>query len=106
MLGLPIKAVPLGTFFFNDTATTEIYTLSLHDALPISHLGVLSVLLPWLLVDTRQPDLLPVPVAERLSIWFQMIAKVAYRQKANYRLNQAFTQRLYSSILLRSVRDW
>src|SRR5260221_11904366 len=23
-------------FFFNDTATTEIYTLSLHDALPIS----------------------------------------------------------------------
>src|SRR3712207_7297672 len=27
-------------FFFNDTATTEIYTLSLHDALPIyDHLG-------------------------------------------------------------------
>src|SRR6267378_7912705 len=25
-----------GCFFFNDTATTEIYTLSLHDALPIS----------------------------------------------------------------------
>src|SRR5260221_8632905 len=27
-------------FFFNDTATTEIYTLSLHDALPISQPGV------------------------------------------------------------------
>src|SRR2546430_632250 len=26
-------------FFFNDTATTEIYTLSLHDALPISSVG-------------------------------------------------------------------
>src|SRR5258705_13898322 len=26
----------LNIFFFNDTATTEIYTLSLHDALPIS----------------------------------------------------------------------
>src|SRR5712672_4754006 len=26
-------------FFFNDTATTEIYTLSLHDALPISRPG-------------------------------------------------------------------
>src|SRR2546430_12369867 len=26
-------------FFFNDTATTEIYTLSLHDALPISPSG-------------------------------------------------------------------
>src|SRR3712207_9412164 len=28
--------VQLVLFFFNDTATTEIYTLSLHDALPIS----------------------------------------------------------------------
>src|SRR3712207_7082198 len=27
--------IPLIFFFFNDTATTEIYTLSLHDALPI-----------------------------------------------------------------------
>src|SRR5256885_7140159 len=27
-------------FFFNDTATTEIYTLSLHDALPICHAAV------------------------------------------------------------------
>src|SRR3712207_7797495 len=31
-------------FFFNDTATTEIYTLSLHDALPI-----------YLLLDVRLP---------------------------------------------------
>src|SRR3989454_12629078 len=28
--------MPILFFFFNDTATTEIYTLSLHDALPIS----------------------------------------------------------------------
>src|SRR2546425_2911251 len=28
---------PPFSFFFNDTATTEIYTLSLHDALPISY---------------------------------------------------------------------
>src|SRR6266436_9825695 len=32
-------------FFFNDTATTEIYTLSLHDALPI----------PWRPPRTRAP---------------------------------------------------
>src|SRR2546425_1757553 len=31
----PVSAVSF-FFFFNDTATTEIYTLSLHDALPIS----------------------------------------------------------------------
>src|SRR2546422_5078146 len=32
-VGTPLLVV---FFFFNDTATTEIYTLSLHDALPIS----------------------------------------------------------------------
>src|SRR5258708_34226776 len=31
-MGAPL---PSAFFFFNDTATTEIYTLSLHDALPI-----------------------------------------------------------------------
>src|SRR5260221_12075440 len=31
-------------FFFNDTATTEIYTLSLHDALPISCVTMISVM--------------------------------------------------------------
>ena len=31
-----VVAVIYSFFFFNDTATTEIYTLSLHDALPIS----------------------------------------------------------------------
>src|SRR2546430_2915624 len=36
-------------FFFNDTATTEIYTLSLHDALPISCCGAEPRLLPGLL---------------------------------------------------------
>src|SRR2546430_12850512 len=42
----------LSFFFFNDTATTEIYTLSLHDALPISgievgvHVGDLDGLVP------------------------------------------------------------
>src|SRR2546430_15848484 len=30
-------------FFFNDTATTEIYTLSLHDALPISSTNTVSL---------------------------------------------------------------
>src|SRR2546430_11003506 len=34
-------------FFFNDTATTEIYTLSLHDALPISVAGVCHIAAVW-----------------------------------------------------------
>src|SRR3712207_7200513 len=32
---LSVLSILLFFFFFNDTATTEIYTLSLHDALPI-----------------------------------------------------------------------
>src|SRR5438094_8678761 len=31
-----LRGLSTVVFFFNDTATTEIYTLSLHDALPIS----------------------------------------------------------------------
>src|SRR3712207_7369767 len=38
-------------FFFNDTATTEIYTLSLHDALPICVDG------PQRRADDRRPGL-------------------------------------------------
>src|SRR2546430_12386877 len=44
-------------FFFNDTATTEIYTLSLHDALPISvaaTTGLAGSLLPSLVHEFRQ----------------------------------------------------
>src|SRR2546425_1234949 len=36
---LTVQVAGLLVFFFNDTATTEIYTLSLHDALPISLLA-------------------------------------------------------------------
>src|SRR2546427_1493286 len=34
-------------FFFNDTATTEIYTLSLHDALPISRRLISLIVVGW-----------------------------------------------------------
>src|SRR2546430_11842251 len=46
-------------FFFNDTATTEIYTLSLHDALPISAPHVRSVPYPsvWLRCGGRRVSL-------------------------------------------------
>src|SRR2546429_931222 len=49
-------------FFFNDTATTEIYTLSLHDALPIC---VVIELGPRL-VDRFLDDDLPVQVGQHL----------------------------------------
>src|SRR2546425_8956862 len=50
-------------FFFNDTATTEIYTLSLHDALPILLTAVYVLALAAMLVI---PDLV-----ERTPGWLQ-----------------------------------
>src|SRR2546430_12821991 len=49
MVSLSISMQSINTsflFFFNDTATTEIYTLSLHDALPILNGPSVTVLLP------------------------------------------------------------
>src|SRR2546429_9920945 len=51
-------------FFFNDTATTEIYTLSLHDALPIC----IRLCQPNVVVlDLEMPGLNGIEVAEELT---------------------------------------
>src|SRR2546426_5800821 len=46
-------------FFFNDTATTEIYTLSLHDALPISPGDLDGVLMPSYSLRMTVPTVIP-----------------------------------------------
>src|SRR5438034_2588116 len=43
-------------FFFNDTATTEIYTLSLHDALPILNGAALELILRALSTRPATPE--------------------------------------------------
>jgi len=60
-------------FFFNDTATTEIYTLSLHDALPISWLIMKTTLSPVRVIgldkiDTSKPHVYAVNHASALDI--------------------------------------
>src|SRR5436305_248037 len=49
-------------FFFNDTATTDIYTLSLHDALPISLIRLFLLVLILLLM----------PTLNFLPVWFAL----------------------------------
>ena len=46
-------------FFFNDTATTEIYTLSLHDALPIwmKLAGAVLFFVPWAALRWKARDM-------------------------------------------------
>src|SRR2546429_6150648 len=56
-------------FFFNDTATTEIYTLSLHDALPISPPGVsATVMLPLCASTVCRTSASPSPVPSCLVV--------------------------------------
>src|SRR2546429_8236935 len=57
-------------FFFNDTATTEIYTLSLHDALPI-----------YLSLTFRRRIFLPSASSDRFSLILSMIGMTAGRSE-------------------------
>src|SRR5438876_12188866 len=68
LLILHLSLVFFFFFFFNDTATTEIYTLSLHDALPILLallqriflMSSLMLLLVWLIFFMVLIKLLPI----------------------------------------------
>src|SRR5262245_62866069 len=62
MLTLCLTPPLLSFFFFNATATTEIYTLSLHDALPISVGRAVAVLVAAALARLRLEEREHVPV--------------------------------------------
>src|SRR5438093_7926213 len=67
-------------FFFNDTATTEIYTLSLHDALPIycmfSCLQILEAFLWFVLITLLNVTLiiLTLSVSRLLNLLLRLVA--------------------------------
>src|SRR2546427_9575927 len=70
----PCVAATLATFFFfNDTATTEIYTLSLHDALP-------KVCFELGLGDLRSGEMLPGPVVFAVHDRQQLVAELVAGQ--------------------------
>src|SRR2546427_10201587 len=77
-------------FFFNDTATTEIYTLSLHDALPISLLTTDTVLL------ITVPFVTPAPTATvSVRIW---------EDRKSTRLNSSHSQISYAVFCLKKKK--
>src|SRR2546430_15626253 len=73
-------------FFFNDTATTEIYTLSLHDALPISSGGA----------DQGLPGGRNHPQRRESS--------VAFRDRKSTRLNSSHSQISYAVFCLKKKK--
>src|SRR2546427_6536436 len=83
-------------FFFNDTATTEIYTLSLHDALPISYLqNFYSV--PW----QRIGQLLPVRITESELIVYDPDIR---EDRKSTRLNSSHSQISYAVFCLKKKK--
>src|SRR3712207_7134482 len=76
-------------FFFNDTATTEIYTLSLHDALPISRSSSASAR-RTLAIEVRRGLFLP------LFRRNQSIARSASRSAHDHNRSEEHTSELQS----------
>src|SRR5437773_6974904 len=66
-------------FFFNDTATTEIYTLSLHDALPIFPRRIPPC---WpSVLDQRRRRVQATPISDPHDVWLRQRRTVASRSE-------------------------
>src|SRR3989441_4426982 len=79
-------------FFFNDTATTEIYTLSLHDALPIYHIR------PSATRSIASPGVMGVPAQLPRAIWLHPAKPIssAIGEKARRERSEEHTSELQS----------
>src|SRR2546421_6946834 len=87
-------------FFFNDTATTEIYTLSLHDALPIYNGRQAAVL--------RLCVLSPQVVVRESSAGFGLrslrLVRIRRRDRKSTRLNSSHDQISYAVFCLKKKK--
>src|SRR2546427_5793161 len=84
-------------FFFNDTATTEIYTLSLHDALPI-----LARLAATAAHEVRRP--FGFAGDERHDLRIGTIALAAMGDRKSTRLNSSHSQISYAVFCLKKKK--
>src|SRR3989442_8479487 len=95
-----IALIPCGSitflvfFFFNDTATTEIYTLSLHDALPISDGGD----------HEREHQPSPVAPLELHHVWRSSVSFAARGDRKSTRLNSSHVRISYAVFCLKKKK--
>src|SRR3712207_7345231 len=88
-------------FFFNDTATTEIYTLSLHDALPISDRSRGASPQPLRQAGDHEPDLVGgggQPLVDRAE-------GVAEQDRKSTRLNSSHANISYAVFCLKKKKN-
>src|SRR2546429_6565120 len=95
-------------FFFNDTATTEIYTLSLHDALPISlpdifRTRTLLFRLPRLPDGTKSKRLWLVLLSIHIAL--QRSASGSKRDRKSTRLNSSHGYISYAVFCLKKKKN-
>src|SRR5688572_33474569 len=87
----------VSSFFFNDTATTEIYTLSLHDALPIFTMGYV-VTYEWLHLSYHLP---PSSFIGRLGV-IRFMRR--HQDRKSTRLNSSHSQISYAVFCLKKKK--
>src|SRR2546430_9189594 len=83
-------------FFFNDTATTEIYTLSLHDALPISPCSPAPALFDARLLSDGALRALPIEETAPVK---------SIPDRKSTRLNSSHSQISYAVFCLKKKKD-
>src|SRR2546429_5894188 len=89
-------------FFFKDPATTEIYTLSLHDALPISA-AVVAPTVVWMAQNSRQtPD--AATNFGQLSFTVKQMAALLLIDRKSTRLNSSHGYISYAVFCLKKKR--
>src|SRR2546430_13726677 len=97
-------------FFFNDTATTEIYTLSLHDALPISRLQRKRTLIHYHSGEARD-HLRRFRTAQPILKWADRVVvpsaylRDEFRDRKSTRLNSSHSQISYAVFCLKTKRN-
>src|SRR2546430_6146203 len=90
-------------FFFNDTATTEIYTLSLHDALPIS--TTLGELRASAYPDRTVKQELRANLLDRLELGRELFPGIlGFEDRKSTRLNSSHSQISYAVFCLKNKK--
>src|SRR5438034_5610669 len=85
------------SFFFNDTAPTEIYTLSLHDALPIL-IGI------KLSVAAARPRPVQIEAVEAVNLFCLGASMDLHRDRKSTRLNSSHTVISYAVFCLKKKK--
>src|SRR3712207_9018238 len=90
-------------FFFNDTATTEIYTLSLHDALPISNIRFIEK--PNLVSTRNDSSTVPAISSTALTIWTQVVPIIPPKRSEEHTSELQSRQYLVCRLLLEKKKN-